>query len=277
MTSRRSGAPALTVLVAGLVLLWIWTRFAEFWVPSVVFYAGLATFLVGIVSVLLPLRFLGVRTRGGALLVALAGVAIGAGALLWPVTAGAQSGGGTAELDRVLPEFDRSERHEIRVQGSVDRVSHAVQEVTFSDIRGFQTLMSLRAGRRVPAAAKPVVATMTGPRGGFTQLARTNVEFVAGNIGRPWANARPMAVKNEEEFRSFAVPGYAKIAFNLRVEAAEPGWCKVSTETRIRATDQAARSAFTRYWRVVYPGKALMQVMWLDAVERRLRSQSKSY
>jgi hypothetical protein len=80
-----------------------------------------------------------------------------------------------------------------------------------------------------------------------------------------------MAIKNEEEFRSFAVPGYAKIAFNMRVEAAEPGWCKVSTETRIRATDQAARSAFTRYWRVVYPGSALMRLMWLGAVERRLR------
>ena len=272
MTSRRSSVPVLIVAVAGLALLWIWTRFAELWVPSVVFYAGLVTFLVGIVSVLLPLRFLGVRTRGGALLVALAGVAIGAGALLWPVTAGSQSGGGTTELDRVLPEFDRSERHEIRVQGSVDQVRHAVEEVTFSDIRGFQTLMSLRARRRVILPPRPVLATMTGPRGGFTQLARTNVEFVAGNIGRPWANARPMAIKNEEEFRSFAAPGYAKIAFNMRVEAAAPGWCKVSTETRVQATDQAARNAFTRYWRVVYPGSALARVMWLDAIERRLRS-----
>lgn len=252
--------------------MWIWSRFAEFWVPSVLFYAGLVTFLVGLVSVLVPLRFVGVRTRGEAVLVALAGAAIGAGALLWPVTAGSQLGGGTAELDRVLPEFDRGERHEIRVKGSVDQVSHAVEEVTFSDIRGFQTLMSLRARRRVTLPPRQVLATMTGPRGGFTQLARTNVEFVAGNIGRPWADARPMAVKNAEEFRSFAVPGYAKIAFNMRVEAAEPGWCKVSTETRIRATDQAARSAFTRYWRVVYPGSALMRVMWLDAVERRLRS-----
>jgi hypothetical protein len=113
---------------------------------------------------------------------------------------------------------------------------------------------------------------MTAPHGAFTQLANLNDEFVAGNIGRPWANARPIAVADAGEFRSFADAGYAKIAFNMRVEAAEPGWCKVSTETRIRATDQAARTAFTRYWRVVYPGSALMRVMWLDAIERRLRS-----
>jgi hypothetical protein len=46
----------------------------------------------------------------------------------------------------------------------------------------------------------------------------------------------------------------------------------VITETRVLATDDGARQAFTRYWRVVYPGSALIRVLWLDAVERRLRS-----
>jgi hypothetical protein len=44
----------------------------------------------------------------------------------------------------------------------------------------------------------------------------------------------------------------------------------VTSETRILATDEAARSAFTRYWRIIYPGSALIRVLWLDAVERRL-------
>ncbi len=168
-----------------------------------------------------------------------------------------------------MPEFDRSERHEIRVQGSSEMVRRAAEEVTFSDIRGLQTLMSLRAAKQVKFKPKPVLATMTGPGANFTLLARTDVEFVAGNVGRPWMNERPTAIRNAEEFRSFASAGYAKIAFNLRVEPAEPGWCKVMTETRVLATDDASRQAFTRYWRVVYPGSALIRVMWLDAVQRR--------
>jgi len=256
---------------AGLILLWIWTRFAELWVPSVAFYAGIAILLAGLISVVLPLRFLGIATRSRAVVVAFAGAAIAAGALLWPVAAMAHPPGGATELDRVLPQFDRSERHEIRVPGSVEQVSRAVDEVTFSDIRGFQTLMTLRAMRRVPATPRPVLATMTAPGAGFTLLAKTNGEFVAGNAGRPWANGRPVPMRNAEEFRSFTAAGYAKVAFNMRVETAEPGWCKVSTETRIQATDEATRKAFSRYWRVVYPGSALIRVMWLDAVERRLR------
>ena len=128
MTSRSSGVHALTMIVAGMVLLWIWTRFAELWLPSVAFYAGVVVFLTGLVSVLVPLRFVGVRTRGGAVLVALAGAAIAAVALLWPVGAGGQSAGGATALDQVLPEYDRGERHEIRVQGSVEQVRKAVDE-----------------------------------------------------------------------------------------------------------------------------------------------------
>jgi hypothetical protein len=262
----------LVVLISGLVLLWIWTRFAELWLPSVAFYAGIVVILAGLISVLVPLRFVGISTRRGAVLVALAGVAIAAGALLWPVTSSGNSLSGSTELNRVLPEFDRNERHEIRVRGSIEQARKAAEEVTFSDIRGFQTLMTLRAGKRVSAAPGPVLATMTRPGGAFTLLAKTNDELVAGNIGKPWANGRPAAVRNAEEFRSFVVAGYAKVAFNLRVEPAEPGWCKVSTETRIHATDEAARKAFIRYWRVVYPGSALIRLMWLDAVQRRLPS-----
>ena len=271
MATRSLSVPALVIVCATAVLLWIWTRFADLWLPSVAFYAGLVVLLTGLLCVLYPLRIVGIGTRKGALLVALAGAALGASALLWPVAAGAHAAGRSTELDSILPNFDRNERHEIRVPGSIDLVRQAVEEVTFADIRGFQTLMSIRARRRVPAPTRRVLATMTAPGAGFTLLAKTKDEFVAGNIGRPWANQHPVVIRDAEEFRSFTVPGYAKIAFNMRVEEAEPGWCKVSTETRVLATDDDARTAFTRYWRVVYPGSALLRVTWLDAIARRLR------
>jgi hypothetical protein len=272
MTTRKLVLPFLAVVTVGSALLWVWTRFADIWTPSVAFYTGLVILLTGLVSVIVPLRLAGVNTRKRGLFVALAGVAIGAAALMWPVAGAPRLASGSTELDRIMPQFDRNERHEIRAQASCEVVRHAVEEVSFSDIRGFQTLMSLRAMRRVEAKPRPVLASMTGPGAGFALLARTDGEFVAGNVGRPWKNERPAPVRSAEEFRSFAGPGYAKVAFNMRVEPAEPGWCKVITETRVLATDADAREAFTRYWRVVYPGSALMRVLWLDAVQRRLQS-----
>lgn len=272
MRQRRFFVPVLTAAITVGALLWIWTRFAEVWLPSVALYAGLVVGLAGLVSLIAPLKLIGIASRRAGALVALAGAGIAAGALLWPVPGEVQVSKGGTELDRVMPQYDRCERHEVLVRGSVEEVRRAAEEVTFADIRGLATLMSLRAGKNVQVRPAPVLATMTRPGGNFTLLAKTDQEVLAGNVGRPWRNERPRAVAGADEFRAFGAAGYAKIAFNMRVEAAEPGWCKVATETRVLGTDSGARGAFARYWRVVYPGSALIRVMWLDAIGRRLRT-----
>ncbi|MEP6858175.1 MAG: hypothetical protein ABI994_07300, partial [Gemmatimonadales bacterium] len=43
----------------------------------------------------------------------------------------------------------------------------------------------------------------------------------------------------------------------------------VSTETRVFANSPSARRRFARYWRLIYPGSALIRRMWLRAVKRR--------
>lgn len=64
-------------------------------------------------------------------------------------------------------------------------------------------------------------------------------------------------------------PGFALAAANFRVEDAGPGACTVSTETRIWATDASAERRFAHYWRVIYPGSALIRRMWLRAIRSR--------
>ena len=56
---------------------------------------------------------------------------------------------------------------------------------------------------------------------------------------------------------------------NFHIEDAGGSACLVTTETRIVATDPAARRKFGRYWRVIYPGSALIRKMWLRAVRQR--------
>jgi hypothetical protein len=56
---------------------------------------------------------------------------------------------------------------------------------------------------------------------------------------------------------------------NFRVEADGASGSILSTETRVYATDEASKRRFAAYWRVIYPGSALIRRMWLRAIVRR--------
>jgi hypothetical protein len=56
---------------------------------------------------------------------------------------------------------------------------------------------------------------------------------------------------------------------NFLVATDGPDRSLVSTETRVFANSASARRRFARYWRVIYPGSALIRRMWLRAVEKR--------
>jgi hypothetical protein len=59
---------------------------------------------------------------------------------------------------------------------------------------------------------------------------------------------------------------------NFVVTPEGPNSSLVSTETRVFANSPRARRNFARYWRLIYPGSALIRRMWLRAVERRATS-----
>ena len=64
-------------------------------------------------------------------------------------------------------------------------------------------------------------------------------------------------------------PGYAKASMNFAVRPLGDGSSLLATETRVEATDDATRLRFGAYWRLIYPGSALIRVNWLDAIRRR--------
>jgi hypothetical protein len=70
-------------------------------------------------------------------------------------------------------------------------------------------------------------------------------------------------------FKAQLAPGFAVAAMNFRVTPIGRDASLVSTETRVFANDPSARRRFARYWRLIYPGSALIRLMWLRAVERR--------
>jgi hypothetical protein len=87
---------------------------------------------------------------------------------------------------------------------------------------------------------------------GFNQLGETpGEEVVFGAIGKFWQPSRPLENIAPSAFRSFAAPGFGKLALALRIAPRELGGTWVTIELRATATDPATESQLKRAWRVI--------------------------
>ena len=76
-------------------------------------------------------------------------------------------------------------------------------------------------------------------------------------IGRFWSGETRWEEFDASDFGSFARLGLARIACNLSFRPYGAGRTLVSYETRTQNTDERARRAFLRYWRVAGRSPAL--------------------
>jgi hypothetical protein len=212
-------------------------------------YLGLMGAAAGAVSLLKPLRFLGIRTRkrglavlGLGLLAFIVGVYLPVTETRVPVV--------RARLDEFAPVFQFSEFHSIAVDRPKDRVYAALLAVTPEEIRFFRTLMWIRFGGSGAPERQPILDSFTS--GGFQLLAEDpGREIVIGRAGDARKSQR------------------INIAMNFRIQEIDARHCLVSTETRVYAVGRDALHGFAAYWRMIYPGSALIRRMWLRAIKLR--------
>jgi hypothetical protein len=242
-------------------------------VGTVLAYAGLGATAAGAACLIHPLRFLGIRSRRQGALLAAIGAGIAILALFWPPST-VRTERPTLLLDRFLPEFQFSERHERRVRASPDKIFGAIRAVTADDIALFRTLTAIRnPGRLFEKQPEGILNPSHRPvldvarRSGFVELAELpGRELVIGiYVVRPPAGIRP----SPESFAALGLPGYAKAAMNFRVEPGADGTCLLTTQTRVFATDGWTALRFAPYWRLIYPGSSLLRRTWLAAIARR--------
>jgi hypothetical protein len=240
--------------------------------PIVTFaYLGLGLAFAGLISVIKPLGFLGIRRRTTALVVLVVGAAVFVGALMWPASA-RHAAGAHQRLDDFMPSFEFHEFHATRAHASPAHVADAIRTVTVADIPVAGWLMRIRAMasgnlKRPKMPARPIVEKSSRPGGGFLPLDPDGSnEVVYGFVGRPWTNGPRPRVMTPEEFIAFQEPGNVKVAFNIAWRDVGGGVTAITTETRITGTDDQARRTFARYWRVIYPGSAIIRRAWIDAI-----------
>jgi hypothetical protein len=179
-------------------------------------------------------------------------------------------------LQEFLPQYDVREIHSTAVAASPERVIEAARELTWRDVPVFAALMTVRSlpallGGHRPAASHPIVDDFR--RAGFMVLAERPDELVFAAVGQFWKPTGVLRRVAPAEFGGFDEPGFAKTAFNFRAEPEPTGSrrpsTRLTTETRVLATDVSARRPFLRYWRVIHPGSALIRRVWLRAIRAR--------
>jgi hypothetical protein len=183
----------------------------------------------------------------------------------------------TTRLDEATPVWQFSEHHATRVAAPPERVFDAIKSVRADEILFFRALTWIRrGGRRLPESIlnagdrAPIIDVAT--RTTFARLADDPPrELVLGTIV-----VRPPGARVEvtpDVFHKPLPPGFAIAAMNFLVTPDGSGGSLVSTETRVFANSAEARRRFAMYWRVIYPGSALIRRMWLRAIHRRAASE----
>ena len=238
---------------------------------ALIVYTGLVTAFTGLVLVVHPIRAIRVtsRTQGAAILGA--GVVIAAIGFSLPARE-SRAQRRTTRLDEFMPAWQFREAHDLRIDAPAARVYEAMRNVKADEILLFRALTWIRRGGR-PLPAGILNAGKTEPlidvaiKGGFIKLADDSVhELVLGTLiiaPKPHEPLAPVL------FQRPLPPGYALATMNFVIEPDGPNASNVFTETRVFASDASSTRRFARYWRLIYPGSALIRRMWLRAIRRR--------
>ena len=236
------------------------------------FYGGVVALLLGLGLVIRPVASLRVRTRRRALLVTAIALAAAICALAAPAFESRVSRA-ASRLDEVTPAWQFHEVHRIRIEAPAARVFDALRQVRADEIFLFRTLTWIRRGGRPlqqtildAGSREPLIDVATHTS--FVVLADEGPrELVIGTI-----IAAPPGTHGKLTPRVFQVslpPGFVLATMNFLVTPDGPDACYLSTETRVFANEASVRRRFAVYWRMIYPGSALIRRMWLRAIERR--------
>ena len=240
---------------------------------SIFVYLGLLITIAGLVSLVKPLRWARIPTRRRAAMVTLAGLGT-VGLLLVLPAPEHRVERAVTRLDEFIPVWQFREYHTLNVAAPPAAVFEAIKRVRPDEIFLFRTLIWIRSGGQPPP---PSVLDATKRYESLIDIATHSTfiyladepprELVVGTIvGRPSGPRRKVA---REMFLEPLPPGYALAAMNYIVTPDASGGSVVSTETRVFANVPSARRRFAAYWRLIYPGSAMIRRMWLRAVERR--------
>lgn len=185
-----------------------------------------------------------------------------------------------ATLDDLLPDWHFREGHERRITASPVAVWSALQELRLGDLRLAGALMDLRSlpGRMLGAQRPAMVTGRFLEEGPVPVLhAQPGRAVVAGGVVQPWklfGGDEPPELDGLA-LLAFDQPGWVKVGMDFVLEP-DGGGTRLTTETRVQATDPATRRRFGRYWLVIRAGSGLIRRDLLRAVAQAAEARDAS-
>lgn len=181
-------------------------------------------------------------------------------------------------LDRVIPTPALLEVDEIDLAVSPSR---AWELVRHGDLGSSPLVRALFAVRTLPdRIAHESVGTValhiddltsSTAHPGFQVLVdEPNREVVVGAIGKVWHLEIPFVhVDDADAFRTFAEPGFVKVAWAIRISPRGERDSRVELELRVDATDPGSWAKFNRYFALIGPASRFIRRSLLSALGRQ--------
>ncbi len=121
-------------------------------------------------------------------------------------------------------------------------------------------LMTLRSGKRLPRSRVPTDLRQRLRGTGFAILAEAPCEeLVIGVAGRFWRPDGGRMNLTADGFAGFSRRGYAKVAWDFKLQSQSAAGSVLSTETKIKCFGVVALWKFRFYWSLVGPFSGLIR------------------
>ena len=175
-------------------------------------------------------------------------------------------------IDRFLPDYQFSERHETLVRCPPGELLDLIQGWEPSRDRFVDLAMTLRqAPARLMHRLSPERHHAPQPFSltSFTPLGRDGDRAMAGGlIGKFWRNDFGLArIAGPEEFVAFDAPRTPKLVLGFMAEP-EGEMTRLVTETRVHCPDRASYLMFLPYWFAIRPVSGLIRRRMLRAIRQ---------
>jgi hypothetical protein len=175
-------------------------------------------------------------------------------------------------LDRFVPAPDVRERFEITVRAPAGVVMEVATRFDMQSPPLVRAIFRLRETLLRSAPHSP-----REPRGLLDETTRLGWGLLAEEPGRwvacgarcqPWLADVKFVAIDPERYERYSEPDQVKIAWSLEASETAPSVTRLAQETRVVATDAAARAKFLRYWRWARFGIVAIRLLLLPAIRR---------
>jgi hypothetical protein len=167
-------------------------------------------------------------------------------------------------LDKYLPDYHYSEKHEIGINAPAEKIYELVHNLDVSESRIIKILFALRG---LPSR---MLNKESMQKTRFIELERIeNTEMIIGLIGQFWKPNGNLQEFEPSEFLNFNKTDFLKSVWNFHLIQKSPTVTVLSTETRIQCLGPYSKRRFSGYWFLIRPFSGLIRKEMLRAIKKK--------